>query len=452
LSYIGYDDKKIQMGLLEKKNCSTLELSPKENMLDIGLVVKDYILPSVEEGKAYSSVGLNYKRMVEEENFLDSDVLQNIQMLPGLISFDESATNISIRGNDPGHSITRWENVQLYNAGHFFGMLSAINPYLVNDVQVYKSSFHPNLGNSIGGVIDISLSDKITKKFNGGAGIDLTKAFSYFNIPVLKNKLSISVAAQISIYNEWLNSPTLSSYANAIFQHEIPDEDTKMKDKFEERSATEIQFYDVTAKLNYKPNKKWAVHTSFFKAVDIFEYESMIDRREFELDEYITTNSTVAQIEATFKPRQNHQLKGFISYSDYTNTNGSVFKQKDDDDSFDENAILNSIGSIEVGLSYQLKHHKQWLSDFSINLENNNLLYNIDERSLFEEEDIDDDAIEDAIFVHQDINTNFTNKKWAVDIGLRSTLHTHHLDFYFSPRANVQYKISDVLTINLLAS
>jgi len=451
LSYVGYENKEIFINSFEDADCPTIHLNPKENLLNIGLIVKDYILPSVEEGKTNSSISLNYKRMTDEENFLDSDVFQNVQILPGVISFDESSSNLSIRGNDPGHCITRWENIQLYNTGHFFGMLSAINPYIVDEVQVYKSSFHPSLGNTIGGVVDISLSDKIAKKFSGGVGLDMTKAFSYLNTPFIKNKLSLQLSAQYSINNEWINSPTLNSYGKTVFQNTLLDEDTQMKQKFEERTETEIQFYDVQAKLNYKPNQKWSVNTSFFKSNDTFEYESTVEGPKIESDELITTNSTAIQTEVLFKPNLKSELKGFVSYSDYINTNGFSYKREEEDEPFDENKILNGIESYELGLQYQLKHHKHWRSDFSINAEYKYLFFDIKEQSFFEDEDIDERDMDEPFFIHQDVNTNYANNNWMIDIGFRNTWFADINEFFFSPRANIQYKVGEAFKLKASA-
>lgn len=452
LSYIGYEDKELQISLFEKKNCPTIELSPNENTLNIGLVVKDYILPSVEEGKTYSAVSLNYKRMVEEENFLDSDVLQNIQILPGVNSFDDSATNISIRGNNSGHNITRWENVQLYNTGHFFGMLSAINPYLVDGVQVYKSSFHPSLGNTIGGVIDISLSDKIAKKFSGGIGSDMTKVFGYAKIPLVKHQLALSLSAQHSV-DELFESPTLSIFTNKIFQNILLDDEQQKEEDYEERLETEIQFYDIQAKLNYKPTPKWSFNTSFFNAVDVYEYYSETDEDQFFYDEKMRINSSAIQAEMQIKPNTKNHLKAFASRSSYNNE-GLLLLQieaEDYDEAFDDEMISNEIISTEIGLQYALRHHKNWLTDFSINTENKKLWYAIKERSFYEENDIEEADTQQVFLIHQDLNTVFSNNRWTIDLGTRNTWYHDIQSFFLSPRANVQYKLNKALKLKIAA-
>jgi len=452
ISYLGYENKSIAVGDVEEGNCPGIRLSAKENMLDIDLVVKDYILPSVEEGNNYSSIGLNYGRMVAEENFLDSDVLQNIQILPGLTSIDETATNINIRGNLPGHNITRWENVQLYNAGHFFGMLSAINPYLVNNVQVYKSSFHPNLGNTVGGVIDISLSDKIASKFNSGLGVDMTKVFGYFNIPLIKNQLSLSLSAQYAS-DELIPSPTLNIFKKKVLPSSVTGE-TEETENFEERFDADANFYDVQAKLNYQPSNKWLFNASFFKAHDDFEHQSFSEAGRLSLEKQITTNSMAMQVTSKFKPSAFMEFTVYGNYSNYNYLEQfelSEGEDKDEDEAFEKEGTFNKVETVEAGLQYKLQHHQNWISDAAISFEDKNMSYEIEENSLFDLDDFEEKEMLPALFFHADLSTTFSNPKWLLNLGLRNTYHTGIKKLFFSPRGNVQYKLTEALKVKASA-
>jgi len=54
-----------------------------------------------------------------------------------------------------------WEGVPLYDPGHFYGMISAVNPFVISDIDVFKTPVDPSLGSAIGGVIDMSLEDEV---------------------------------------------------------------------------------------------------------------------------------------------------------------------------------------------------------------------------------------------------------------------------------------------------
>ena len=115
------------------------------------MVVKDYILDGVTEGDAYSSVNLNYDQITNWQTNVEQDLFKTVQLIPGINSVDESATNLSIRGSSADQNLLIWEGAKLYEPGHLFGMISAVNPFVVHQMKVYKGVFEPKYDNVVGG-------------------------------------------------------------------------------------------------------------------------------------------------------------------------------------------------------------------------------------------------------------------------------------------------------------
>lgn len=147
----------------------------------------------------------------------EPDILQNIQLLPGIESPSETATGLYIRGGSPDQNLILWDGIKMYNSNHFFGMLSAFNPYITNNIKIYRSGAKPEYGDRIAGIIDIKTDTEIPTKLQGGIGINMTHADAYLKIP-LSNKLGILVSARRSL-TDILETPTFNKFADKIFQN-----------------------------------------------------------------------------------------------------------------------------------------------------------------------------------------------------------------------------------------
>jgi len=121
----------------------------------------------------------------------EPDVLQSIQLLPGVQSPTETAAGIYIRGGTPDQNLVLWDGIKIYHSGHFFGTISAFNPYITEDVKLYKSGTKARYGNRISGVIDITSDYDIPEKIEGGFGSNMTHADAYLSATIGKSSAVI---------------------------------------------------------------------------------------------------------------------------------------------------------------------------------------------------------------------------------------------------------------------
>ena len=80
---------------------------------------------------------------------IEPDVLQIVQNLPGIISVDERISNINVRGGTNDQNLILYEGIRMYQTGHFFGLISAFNPYLSEDITVSKNGTSAKFGNGV---------------------------------------------------------------------------------------------------------------------------------------------------------------------------------------------------------------------------------------------------------------------------------------------------------------
>src|SRR5690606_5003099 len=165
IQYVGYKSRKIRVGELEGPPCNTLLLQPETQILN-EVILTAYLTPGVLKNSDGSFT------MVEEDlgmlpGQVEPDVLQGIQMVPGISSPDESASGIQIRGGSPDQNLILFDGIRMYNTGHFFGMISAFNPYVIESARIYKGGARPEYGDRVSGVIDLSSAEQVPGSMEG---------------------------------------------------------------------------------------------------------------------------------------------------------------------------------------------------------------------------------------------------------------------------------------------
>lgn len=147
---------------------------------------------------------------------IEPDVLQTIQALPGVQSVDERVSNLNIRGGTHDQNLILWDGIKMYQSGHFFGLISAFNPYLTESVVVSKNGTSARYGDGISSIIDMRSSNTIDKAFSGGTGFNLINADVFSKIP-LSDKTELLVSARRSV-TDLIITPTYDQYFKRIFQ------------------------------------------------------------------------------------------------------------------------------------------------------------------------------------------------------------------------------------------
>jgi hypothetical protein len=135
--------------------------------------------------------------------FGEADILRAILTLPGVKTVGEASTGFNVRGGSADQNLILMNGATVYNPSHFFGMFSAFNPEIVNDIELYKGSIPAKYGGRLASVLDIGLREGNKKTVTGSAGIGMVT--SRFNIegPLAKEKTSFILGGR-STYANWL--------------------------------------------------------------------------------------------------------------------------------------------------------------------------------------------------------------------------------------------------------
>jgi len=251
ISFLGFKSQIISAKTLLREGdaCRKLVMQAGSEVLNPVLISK-YLTTGLQKQMDGSTV-LNTEKFGILPGLTDPDVLQSIQALPGVESVNESTANINVRGGTNDQNLILWDDIKMYHSGHFFGLISAYNPYLTNKVVVTKNGTSSAFSDGVSSTISMFTKNEIEKEFSGGFGANLMHADAFLEIPI-SNKWAVHVSGRRS-YTDFFSSPTYNNYFERSFQD---SELTNNSDNINESNqSSEFFFYDYTAKLLFDLNE-----------------------------------------------------------------------------------------------------------------------------------------------------------------------------------------------------
>ncbi|WP_291911155.1 TonB-dependent receptor [Chitinophaga sp. CB10] len=247
-SYIGYSNFKTTLNL-QKNTTLDVKLEASSSQLNEVTIRCD------KQEKAINTINTSINRldiaqMKAMPTFMgEVDVLRAIQTLPGVNTVGEGASGFNVRGGNSDENLILLDEAPVYNSTHMLGFFSVFNPDAVKSLNLIKGGFPAEYGGRTSSVLDIRMKDGNNQKLalNGGIG----NIFSRLSLeaPIVKDKSSFIVAAR-------------RSYIDVLMKPFVKGD---MKD-------TKLNFYDLTAKANYKFNSNNTLFLSGYFGRDVFGF------------------------------------------------------------------------------------------------------------------------------------------------------------------------------------
>lgn len=207
------------------------------------VLIFHYLAPGIAKN-VDASITVNPSSIGILPGLIEPDVLQIVQAVPGIISVEEKISDINVRGGTHDQNLILYEGVKMYQTGHFFGLISGFNPYLIDAVTVYKNVSGPQFSEGVSSVIDISLKDNIQGANQSGAGLNFVAADAFSNFKLSENtRLMVSGRRSLT---DVVFTPTFSQYRSRVFQ----DSDLSNNPSFTTINSDErFFFYDASLKV-----------------------------------------------------------------------------------------------------------------------------------------------------------------------------------------------------------
>ncbi|NRB59621.1 MAG: TonB-dependent receptor plug domain-containing protein [Winogradskyella sp.] len=409
--------------------------------LDEVLLVSEYLTSGFNQNKKDGSISLSPKKIGVLPGLIEADVLQSLQLIPGISSPTESATNLHIRGGTPDQNLVLWDGIKMYHQGHLFGMISAFNPYITERVDVYRSGVSAKYGDRISGVIDMQSSNDILYKTSIGFGSNLLTADIFVKTPIIKDKLGILISGRRAL-TDVFDSPTFSQIGDKVFQNTKIEESNNLQEE-EELTILKDKFYftDFNLKALWQVSNHHQITFSGLLVDNTLDYANIDEFDQSSSDKLDLTNSGFS-LSSEHYLNKKWSLSSSFHYSNYESQYIlNEIQLEEEDNGFNR---LNTVK--DIGFTLQSSHSINSNSSINLGLDytDSDVAFNIN----FLEEDEQDEIQQSRIQVLSAFaEYDYSKTKFTLKPSLRFVTFSKINKTYLEPRFYADYKLSEAFTI-----
>ena len=244
IRHLGYKLLTISYSNFIISECANVFLTPFFQSLE-KVIIQNYIVKGINKlnNGSYALIFADFDIL---PGLIDADVLQSVQAFPGIQSINETVSNINIRGGTHDQNLILWDNIKMYQSGHFFGLISMYNPQITQKVSLFKNGSDVKFTDGVSGTIAMETDKILNTEFKGNIGVNLIDVNGFADVPLGRNS-SIQIAARKAI-SDFVETPTYNKFFDRISQDTevaINGEDVINSDK-------SFDFYDASLRWIYK--------------------------------------------------------------------------------------------------------------------------------------------------------------------------------------------------------
>lgn len=318
-SYIGYKDTVSEIIWEQEQQVIYLEEDPYI-LKELILSTNKYEIDEVSSG----FFSLNPERFDDLPTLGEIDVFKTMQLLPGVKATDESTAGLFIRGGTPFQNLVQMDGFTIYHTEHFFGIFSVINPFMIDNVNLYKSTFHSKYGGRASSVIDITGKEANKDGLSFNSGINFLSFTNSVAFPV-SEKTSVIAGVRYS-FTDFIETGLFRNFLSTSRNSYLEAVDPGLVDYLPQPS---FNFYDINSKVTHRINDNHLLDFNVYMSRD--DYEGFLTE-----DDSISVLSIADDIEqqnlgfsvnlkSHFKP--NWFAVNTLSYSDYSDITSANIKQ-----------------------------------------------------------------------------------------------------------------------------
>ncbi|AXG67840.1 TonB dependent receptor [Kordia sp. SMS9] len=372
----------------------------------------------------------------------EPDVLLTIQALPGISSVNETVSNINIRGGTNDQNILLWDDIKMYQSGHFFGLISAFNPYFLKKVTVTKNGTSAQHGDGVSGMIQMDLDQHVNDSLIAGAGMNFIHVDGFAKVQ-LNKKMEVQVSARRSI-TDVFETPTYAIYFDRIFQ------DTDITNNNQDTNSTtttnrDFYFYDMSTKFIYDISKTDNLQFSFLNIFNDLSYteEATLNNRRQAVNSGITQRNLATGL--TYNREWNPAFSTQVQlYTSNYNLEATNFNITDNQRLFQENDLADSA----------IRLHTNYRIDENFTLETG---YQFSEIGITNIQDVSNPQFrserKDVMRTHalySEVHYFSDSYRTMLTFGIRGNRYGKIDKFRFEPRLNFRQQFSDYFSVLVL--
>ena len=356
IRFIGFKTLHLKASEIKKKDpCTTFLMDRHYEELE-EVVVSQFLTTGLTK-KQDASIVLNTDDFGILPGLIEPDVLQTVQALPGIKSIDETVSDINVRGGTNDQNLVLWEGIKMYQSGHFFGLISAFNPYLTDKVTIIKNGTSAAYGDGVSSVLDMRTNNDLNEDFFGGAGFNMISADIFGQIPI-SDKLAFQFSGRRSV-TDFLSSPTYNRFFDRAFQ------DSRVGNKSNNSNVNrneDFYFYDFTTKAIYDFNENQKIRFSFISLNNTLDYKETSDSR----NRFSTLNQSNISFGGNIESQWNNHFSTKVEayYTNYDMNSQSISAEANQQLN-QNNEVVES--GVKLNTNYKFSNSLQWVNGYQFN-------------------------------------------------------------------------------------
>ncbi|MEM1135511.1 MAG: TonB-dependent receptor [Bacteroidota bacterium] len=245
LSFIGYETLKKKIKLSQNQSLN-LQLSESTTQL------QEVVVEAEEEDHNVKdlSIGKSEINIVQVKNlpalFGEPDIIKMVQMQPGVLTAGEGTSAFFVRGGSADQNMILLDEAPVYDPSHLFGLFSVFNADVIKSSELYRGGIPAQYGGRLSSLLDVRTKDGNTNRLSGAGSIGTLASKIMLEGPIVRDKSSFIISGR-------------RSYADLIAKavgQSIP-----------------VYFYDLNAKVNWKPNNKNRFFLAAYLGRDVINFD-----------------------------------------------------------------------------------------------------------------------------------------------------------------------------------
>lgn len=439
VSYIGYKSKLVRLHPNDDLKKLQIELEKHNDLLPSADIYGEQI-KAMDINREVSTFSVNADKVDRVPNLGEADIYKSVQLLPGVTSTIENAGGLNIRGGKSDENLILYDGFTIYHQDHFYGIYSAFNPMSIKNIRLYKSAYDVKYGGRSSGVLEIEGKDGNIKETSVKLGLNLISTNFLLETPIVKDKLSVMVAGRRA-FTDVIQSTTYKRLFNNLYNSKITPPDQQSVDVFSSDGSPDFTFYDLTAKLRWKPTPMDQVTLSMYSGSDqlaLTYEEQLTDDFSIRFNDQSEWGNTGLSATWSRKWNEKYYSKFIAGFSSYRNeltardlylrmseqrTDTNFYSHKNDfrDYSFQwNNEYSEPNHDITFGLSFNYNH-----LDYTFGTDLNT-------------DTLNDEGYQVAAYLQDNWQIG---EKTSVRPGVRFTYYNVTNDFLFEPRVALYHDI-----------
>jgi hypothetical protein len=418
ISYIGYQ---IKDTVFYKGGDVFIGMQSKsESLSEVVIKAREdqYLFP-IENRIGVTKVSRSYASFLPGNR--DNVMFNMLRLQPGIMAAGEQTNDFFIWGAYKGQTHVIFDGITLFNSGSLNENISAVNPLIISDMEVYKGGYNVGLNDRVGGVVKITSNQGDTAKFRSTININDQTSSGTFNIPILKKTV-----------------------LQASFRYS-----SKLFDKIEftknDQFVSQTNFSEINLKytVHISPNDK--IYLGFLSSLDNDEKELNFDKETINFRAFSErVNKQQGAVVSYFRNWKSGGITDIKAVHSRLNSSLVQINEVEQQNSIDQFVSENLIEEQAVRINHKVRSKKKTSVEVGAGIVNNYSLYDRNQKVATQKKTVTSNYRGYTFYK----NTIRFNKILSVEPGIKLDFPLKILKPQIQPRIKLQVKVNDRLTVS----